>query len=277
MQHPILVTHHGRPRVVILSADEFRRLAEDGRLDEPRPDLPLDQPLESGLASLVANMAEGFVAFDASLRVQAYNSVALLNSMRPLDEMVGKEVDLAQFGERAAVLMARMKRVLRTGEADHFEMRGVDHAHRRYEVRLFPYRGGVAATFTQITELCDLREADEVRRAAAKALDALDALAQFRVSAMGFIEAPNRFFCRVMGFSETELASARLIDVVRPSERHDLAEAMNAVLQGKSSSYLGDVEFLLRHQGSANFKLALTPFDRNGTCVGLVAAAVRSA
>ena len=29
MQGPVLVTHHGRPRLVVLSAEEFARLADD--------------------------------------------------------------------------------------------------------------------------------------------------------------------------------------------------------------------------------------------------------
>ncbi|MGH6996951.1 MAG: type II toxin-antitoxin system prevent-host-death family antitoxin, partial [Phenylobacterium sp.] len=92
MQGPILVTHHGRPRLVILSAEEFSNLTEgapDGRASENAA----TAPVESGRANFIANMFEGFVAFDGELRVRYLNSVASASAGRDPNELIGKAVD----------------------------------------------------------------------------------------------------------------------------------------------------------------------------------------
>lgn len=273
MQGPILVTHHGRPRLVILSAEEFSSLTEGapgGRASENAA----TAPVESGRANFIANMFEGFVAFDGELRVRYLNSVASASAGRDPNELIGKAVDSPEFGEQGSMLAARLRRVLRTGEACQFESKGFFNPHRYFESKAFPFQGGVGVTFSQLTELIDLRRDREISLAREQAIDALGVVSQLNVNAMGFVEETNAAFCDLVGFSEAQIQGARLVDFVAPPLRHDFSQAMNLVMQGKSEGYSGVVEFLVRDQGHISLRLSAARQHHNEVCIGLAVACV---
>lgn len=274
MQGPILVTHHGRPRLVILSAEEFSSLAEGAAGGGGPEPVAATQPVESGRANFIANMFEGFVLFDSDLRVRYLNSVASASAGRDPKELIGKAVDSPEFGEQGTVLAARLRRVLRTGEACQFESKGFFNPHRYFESKAFPFQGGVGVTFSQLTELIDLRRDREVSQAREQAIDALGVVSQLNVNAMGFVEDTNAAFCGLLGFSEAQIRGARLVDFVAPPQRHDFSQAMNLVMQGKSDGYAGVVQFLVRDQGYISLRLSAARQCHNEVCIGLAVACV---
>src|SRR4051794_36060592 len=74
LQAPVRVTHHGRPRVVIVSAAEFERLLTDREESFESPSwTAAAKDAEGALATLMDGMAEGFIALDANLRITAAN------------------------------------------------------------------------------------------------------------------------------------------------------------------------------------------------------------
>lgn len=268
MREPVLVTHHGRPRVVVMGADEYFRLAGERH----QPDVPKASDRGLDTSVLLANMTEGFLAFDAELRLTTMNAAAAISSgLRP-DDMVGRLVDDPRHGEFGTLLAARLRRVLRTGEGSQFEMRGLVHAHRTYEVKAFPFDGGVALTFGQLTELYDLRKAHDIWTARERALAGVVGLIEFAVSTMGFVERPNQAFCRFLGFASSHIESARLVDFVAPAYRHELGDAMNRVLQGRKDDHVATVEIVSRDHDKARLQLSFARVYLNETCTGLAVA-----
>lgn len=275
MQGPVLVTHHGRPRLVVLSADEFVRLSESEGAGAPAAAVGGDSISDLSRDNFIANMFEGFVLFGADLRVRYANSVAVASAGLDPRTLIGKRADSPEFGEQGAVLAARLRRVLRTGEAVQYESKGFFNPHRYFESKAFPFQGGVGVTFSQLTELLDLRRDAEVSRARGQAVDALGIVSQLGVSPMGFIDEANAAFCDLVGFSQSQVLGARLVDFVAPPQRHDFAQAMNLVMQGRSESYAGLVEFLVREQGHVRVKLSAARQTHNDVCTGLAVACVR--
>jgi PAS domain S-box-containing protein len=272
MQGPILVTHHGRPRLVVLSAEEFHRLSEGEVASRPATTAGDDVISDLSRNNFIANMFEGFVFFDAELRVRYANSVAVASAGLEPRELLGKQVDSPEFGEQGTVLAARLRRVLRTGELVQFESKGFFNQHRYFESKAFPFQGGVGVTFSQLTELLDLRHDAEVSRARGQAVDALGVVSQLAVNAMGFIEETNGAFCALVGFSEAQVLGARLVDFVAPPDRHDFAQAMNTVMRGRSEPYGGAIDFLVREQGHVAVRVSAARQMHNDVCTGLAVA-----
>ena len=275
MQGPVLVTHHGRPRLVVLSAEEFARLADDDA-DDAGGSNPAavagEQVGELNRDTFIANMFEGFVSFDRDLRVRHLNAVAFASAGRDPQELIGAAADSPEFGEQGAVLAARLRRVLRTGEVVQFESKGVFNPHRRYENRAFPFQGGVALMFSQLTELLDLRRGAEMYRAQTEAVDALGVVSKLAVNAMGYIEEANDAFCDLVGFPRAQVLGARLVDFVAPPHRHGVAQTLNAVMQGRADTHVGAVEFLVRDQDHVAVRLSVVRQTHNDVCVGLAVA-----
>ncbi len=59
LEAPVIVTHHGRPRVAVVSAGLFFGLTEDGGGGREARERS-----EAALAALLGAMSEAFVAFD---------------------------------------------------------------------------------------------------------------------------------------------------------------------------------------------------------------------
>ena len=272
MQGPVLVTHHGRPRLVVLSAEEFARLADSaGGASAPGP-IVGDQISELNRDTLIANMFEGFVSFDRDLRVRHVNAVAFASAGLDPQALIGKPVDSPEYGEQGVVLAARLRRVLRTGEVAQFESKGVFNPHRLYENRAFPFQGGVALMFSQLTELLDQRRDAEIYRAQTQAVDALGVVSKLAVNAMGFVEETNDAFCDLVGFPRAQVLGARLVDFVAPPHRHDFAQTMNAIMQGRVDSHVGAVDFLVHDQDQVTARLSAVRQTHNDVCVGLAVA-----
>ncbi|WP_312166497.1 type II toxin-antitoxin system prevent-host-death family antitoxin [Phenylobacterium sp.] len=272
MQEPVLVTHHGRPRLVLLSTEEFIKLSRTG--GGPSSDAAGHEDI-AGRDSFLANMFEGFMVFDRDLKVRFLNNVAMSSAGHSSQELVGRAIDGPEFGEQGALLAARLRRVLRTGEALQFESRGFFNQHRFYESKAFPLAGGVGLTFCQLTELYDLRQDLAASRAGAQAVDGLDLVGRLTVNPMGFVQQANLGFCGLVGLPEPEVHGARLLDFFAPASRQTFERDMNALLQGTAETYCGQVELLI---GGApvGVRLSAVRQHHNEVCSGLAIACLVS-
>jgi prevent-host-death family protein len=273
MQEPVLVTHHGRPRLVLLSAEEFVRLSENAA---EQPAEAAEDYIDLARASFLANMFEGFMVFDRDLKVRFLNQVAVSSAGHLPQELVGRLIDDPEFGEQGKLLAERLRRVLRTGEALQFESRGFFNQHRFYESKAFPLGDGVGLTFCQLTELFDLRQDLAAKRAREQAVEGLDLIGQLVVNSMGFVQQANAAFCRLIGAQESEVLGARMGDLVAPASRQTFEKDMSALLQGAAETHAGQVELMICGQPGA-VRLSAVRQRHNDVCTGLVIACMASA
>ena len=262
---PVIITHHGRPRVVLLSADRFASWN-----DAPEAGANFgDQTAETSREALLEHMTEGFIALDPTLRVTKVNPVFEALAARSAGQMVGAHwSDLFPLGTQA-VIAEQMRRVLRTGEAVEFEADSTVQPGRCYGVRVFPYPGGVAALFVNRTEEHSLRGRLGHARAMRAATAALPRLAVARLNIRGVLVEMDDDFLRLAGFSSAELLDCRLTDIVRPSDRRPLTQALEKVLQGGPAARMATA-LLVKAGDERPVELSLAPILHDGAADGVM-------
>ncbi len=262
---PVIITHHGRPRVVLLSADRY---ASWNNL--PAAGVNTDaHAAETSREALLEQMAEGFIALDPTLRVTKVNPVFEALAGRSAGQLVGAGwSDLFPLPTQA-VIAEQMRRVLRTGEAVEFEADSTVQPGRCYGVRVFPYPGGVAALFANRTEEHSLRGRLRHAGAIQTATAALPRLAVARLNIRGVLAEMDKDFLRLTGFSGAELLDCRLTDIVRPSDRRALSQALEKVLQGGPATRV-ETALLVRAGDERPVELSLAPILHDGAADGVM-------
>jgi PAS domain S-box-containing protein len=263
---PVIITHHGRPRVVLLSAERFASWSDAAEAEHSLG----DQTAETSREALLENTTEGFIALDAALRVTKVNPVFEALAARSAGQLVGANwSDLFPLPTQA-VMAEQMRRVLRTGEAVEFEADSTVQSGRHYVVRIFPYPGGVAALFVNRTEEHSLRGRLRYARAMRAATAAMPRLAVARLNIRGVLAEMDDDFLQLTGFSSAELLDCRLTDIIRPLDRRPLTQALERVLQGGPAARMTTC-LLVKAGDERPIELCLAPILRDGASDGVMA------
>lgn len=266
---PVIVTHHGRPRVVMISAEHY---AAAGLAEGPAGfdnDSAL-QTAETARSAILGHMNEAFVALDPDLRIIAVNAVFEDLKGASAAQLVGLAWTEVFSAPVQALIGEQFRRVLRTGETLEFESESTVQSGRCFGVRVFPYPGGVAAVFVNRTEERDLRARLDRAAALETALSVLPGVATARLNIRGLLASMDADFLRLTGFSEAELRDCRLSDIVRPAERRSLTQAVEHALQGDAPARL-PVTLLVKDGAERTVELALATVRRDGVPEGVLA------
>lgn len=271
MQSPVRVTHHGRPRAVLMSVDDFERLGD-------RPASPDDAPqqgLADALQALMGGMGEGFIAVDDQLRIRAVNAVAEAYLGRSAPFLVGRPIGELEQADRSAIFLERLRWVLRAGEATSFVAKTLQTgAARTLSVRAFPYAGGVGVLYANITRQEALQERLEEIEAESLALAAHEGVGVASLDAFGFFARANAGLAAMFGLTIEQVSHVRLIDLVRPSGRGAVADGMNRLLKLETDAFNADVELMCRDGSQTTARLSMTRRMREQTCQGFAAVIV---
>lgn len=266
---PVIVTHHGRPRVVMISAEHY---AAAGLAEGPAS-FDNDSALhtaETARSAILGHMNEAFVALDPDLRIIAVNAVFEDLKGASAAQLVGLAWTEVFSAPVQALIGEQFRRVLRTGETLEFESESTVQSGRCFGVRVFPYPGGVAAVFVNRTEERDLRARLDRAAALETALSVLPGVATARLNIRGVLASMDADFLRLTGFSEAELRDCRLSDIVRPAERRALTQAVEHALQGDAPARL-PVTLLIKDGAERTVELALATVRRDGVPEGVLA------
>ena len=263
---PVIVTHHGRPRVVLISADHYSTWRDEpvGAPDQEQTSFEISR------SAILDHMAEAFVALDAQLNVVAVNHVLEALAGLSATQIVGRSWEPLFPVAARSMVGEQVRRTLRTGEALDFEIQGDGPGQRRYAIRAFPHPEGVALLIRNRTAEREMQH--QLREAAAlsAALALSSEVSTLRLNARGIIETVDARFTDMVGFSAEELRACALPDLVRPRDRAELRSALNAVLQGGAPIRL-TTSLVLRDGGEAPVELALASVMQDLAPDGLVA------
>lgn len=261
---PIIVTHHGRPRVVVVSAEAYKAMVGGDRLGG----IESGYALETQLAAILEHTREGFVALDEQMHILAVNSVLEELVGQPASRMIGRMWGDPYPTPVSPVIGEELRRVIRTGEASEFETYSAKVRGRRYQVRAFPYPGGVAALFVNRTAQNVMREELQDSRAFTQARALLATSGQMKINIRGVIESLDEGFAAITGFVDADLTgSAQLTSIVRPQERRAVARVLETTLQ---SGEPATIEAILLVKGGKELavRLAIAPILRDTTADG---------
>ncbi|MFT3811574.1 MAG: PAS domain S-box protein [Micropepsaceae bacterium] len=255
LEEPLAITHHGRARVMLISADTYERLAT-------RRQPHAAEPIE--LLQFVENCYEGFLAYDADLRLTYMNRVAENYFGRSKADWLGKHVDDGSQGPINPFIRSMMERVLKTGEASEYEAESKIFPGRRLSLRTFPYRGGVATLFQNHTERERLRTLGETARAMRLAVQQTGQTAVVKLDARGWMDTVDPVFTQMTGFEATDLKGIRLINCVVPQDRRHVQQFFDEVgAQMKSGVFTARV--IVKNGEERRFNIAVAPvlYDYN--------------
>ncbi|MBP6876983.1 MAG: PAS domain-containing protein [Phenylobacterium sp.] len=265
---PVIVTHHGRPRVVLVSADYYSASKEDHSF-HPRED---NEPsFETSQHAILDHVTEAFMAVNAQLHITAVNHVFEALVGHSASQLVGRFWEDLFPATARSLMGEQLKRALRTGETLEFEAPGDAPGVRRYGFRAFPYPGGVALLIQNRTAEREMQAQLNEARALDAALSMLPQVMVLRLNVRGVLTTIDPGFAKLLGFSGDELISCRLPDVARPRDRADLTAALEAVLQGGQPSQIATT-LLVKDGGELAVRIGLASVIRDLVPDGLVAA-----
>lgn len=263
MAEAVLVTHHGRPRVVITSADSYTRLGEDAPQYESA-----DRP--AGVDSLVLDrMTQGLVVLDEAERIIRVNRAAAEHFRRPAEMLVGTRLSDLHPGAQSAIQSRIIQRVLRTGEAVTFESPSSLYPGQVFRIDAFAHGGGVAYLFQAVAD-------EETRQSVAdhEAMEALfaahGAAGTAHITPRGTFASVDASLLELSGLREPDLHAIRLTDMVPPSSRPPVRDALEAVLNGSGPRGL-DAEIVAREGHILPVRLALAETRSSFAIDGAVA------
>jgi len=266
LEAPVIVTHHGRPRVAVVSAGLFFGLAGDGTGREARA------RSETALSALLGAISEAFVAFDEHLRVASANHAFEAMAGLSASQLEGLNCLELFPAPNQALIAEQLMRALRAGEIVEFEAGASPSGERRCSMRAFPYPGGVALVMLNRSEERELRRRLESADAFRTATSNLHDVGAARLNVRGVFAELDERFAAMTGFKVDELIDYRLTDVVRPAERHALAARIETVLRTNAPAVV-EATLLVKNGGERMIELSLAPVMEDYAPMGLIAAA----
>jgi prevent-host-death family protein len=266
-QGPLVVTHHGRPRCVLLSAESYRAIAESGALDEDGGETARHGV---GYALLAERIEAGLVELDVDLTITRANSVAGLLLHRAAEHLVGRALAEVAPTFGTGFPGARLRRAAREGEEARFDCPMEDGS--AVSAHVFPWPGGAALLLRR----AGADEAAERAVAEASARDAALAahggVGMVQLTVRGTIAEADTAFATLAGFDRKRLKGVRAIDLMALSARVALADAIERVLSGGGSEAI-DTRLLVNGGDERPVRVALAPMP-SGLAVGGAAMAV---
>lgn len=223
LRQPISITHHGRERLVLATPEAFRTDESDNRSSDAVVSCRADR------ATVLENLEDAYLAFDAQMRITASNAVAETFAGRAAEDLHGAALIDVMPQPIASIMHDRALRALRGKKTEAFEASAFDG--RRVQARLFPLAEGVGALFSNITELYSLRRRLEEAHALDAALTLHSRAASIRLDVRARIEAVDEIFCRWSGFRSEDVIGHRFLDLISPSQRRETGELIERVLR----------------------------------------------
>lgn len=238
---PVVVTHHGRPRLVLLSASRYQQLVETGAalLDD------VGDATELRLATLVDQLDAGFVAFDPQLRITAINALAGTYLRMRRDAAIGREPGEEMPDLGRSIARTHLARTLASGEASLFDAPSLAYPGQWLRLQTFPFGDGVGLLFRNVTGERSLRRLDEARTSFEAALGVHGAIGTGTLSQRATFIGADAGLTAMTGRTPDALEHVRLADLLPPARRAAAGAEIEAVLTGGGarafeSALLGD-------------------------------------
>ena len=143
---PVVVTHHGRPRVAIVSIEDYEKLKA--------AKAPPDGTYRRKLSIVLDCIQECYVSLDRDWTIVSVNRMAELFIGMSRDELVGLDWRTAFPNTRGSVAEDHLRRVFAHGEVVAFETTSLTHPPRTVAIRMFPLPlpgGGAGILFSTVS------------------------------------------------------------------------------------------------------------------------------
>lgn len=247
-QAPVIVTHHGRSRCILLSAVAYADLTRN-----PAPvDRETEQPFT--MEVLMEEIDVAFLATDANLNIVDANTNATISLATGRNQLSGQPLATLCPDLVEGLAGIRLKRVLRTGERQR-----IRHAIRGRiaDIHIVPSPGGLAIAWRSAEEDEALQRSSMERDALRRLLSMDSRIGTIRLSPRATIAQPDPAFCAMCGISAERLAGARLADLMSRHARTALNDAIEQVFGSVGQAHL-DGTLVANDGGEIPVHIAMT-------------------
>ena len=250
---PLTITHHGRPRYVLVSNERWQEVSQAEHGERPKPD---QDTLEFAL--LMKHMDGGLVIIDNDLKVIQSSSEATMLLGHARGEVIGRRIDeiLPQVGCGPAI--ACIRHVSRTGEETHFELPGETPQHPPLRIKAFLWPNGVAL----IVRVFHDRNFDKTAidgEALERACAAHGYIATIKLTVRATIAQLDARFAALTGLAPGQLKGTRFADLIVPASRAAVREAIEVVLEGSAPSRAFGSKILTNAGVEVPVRISITP------------------
>lgn len=229
---PIVVTHHGRERLVVLSPDRFRELASnDAGCARPAAEAASVQERLTELEIVAEHLDDCFVAFDRNQRIVRVNRGFCAYLRMARGQLEGRTIAEAVPQSRGSLGCSNVARALETGQSATLEVPSLIYPGRWMRVKTFPFPSGSACLLGDITEEVEAREAVDIHFATRQAMVAHGLAGRCVLTARATFREVDAAFAALLGLEPEGLLRARFTDIFPASCRTQARECVEAVLE----------------------------------------------
>lgn len=268
MSTPVVVTHHGRPRVVIQSFDAIRQMRSElsvAARGEARH--------ERALMAVLNHMVEGFIALDRDLRIVMVNQGFEDMTGSCASQLAGKV--LRDEFPAHVVFYDFVYRTLKLGEACEFDIASMLEPGRTYRARAFPYNGGVGVTLLSRAEDQVRMRKDAAAAARLQSVLALPGVCTATVNLRGLLMEVSEALADLTGFEAADLASVQLAQLMKPATKYRVTEALEAAIEAKEKT-AATVVLLTKGLTETPVNIAFAPVVQDGVVTAVSMALARA-
>lgn len=220
---PVVVTHHGRPRCVLLSANSFDALRQPDNVEAGAGQVRLEQDI------LAERIDAGFLVLDQLLDVVAANTMASVLFETGREEMAGARLSELIPDFIDGVVEAQLRRALRYRESvrTSIALKG-----ERLHLHAFPWPGGLAMTLkpAQGDEGSGHAEAENAAFRTLIQMD--DGVGVAALTVRGTLGKVDDGFAALVRLDAQRLQGVRLLDLIPRNDRMTVGSAIESVLCG---------------------------------------------
>lgn len=270
LTEPVVVTHHGRPRLVLQSVEAY-----EASRSRSNATAAIEAPGADIVPQLMNHMTEAFAAYDPELRIVEMNRAYEAFFDLGRGEAIGKTfLETFPDAERS-ITHDRLQRTIRTGQSFRFETQSAVQTGRRIAVSIFPVRGGAGLLFTNTTEQELLSENQDSYTALVEALCAHPAISAARLDSRGRIVGQHSKLALLLGIAEADLLGGRIYDLVVSRDRRRLQDAYELSWEEREPREV-EAEFMQRGGEDIPLRITFSPVIHDFTVKSALMVATRA-
>lgn len=224
-ERPVTILHHGRPRSVLLSLEQYSQLLMgQGNQDEHA------ERLRVQLDIVLANITCLFVQVDRNLQVTRTNNAAAAFFNQNPRSLVGQPLDdLLPKPEANSVIQATRK-VLATGLAERARIKAVDAEHL---IDVIPFPAGAALFGTDVAASAEREELNARCTAEEQLFAMMTGLAVGEAGPDGRLIGVHPSLTRLLRFRPEWIGNTQFCDLFDAGSRRKCSLHLAHVLTGK--------------------------------------------
>ncbi|MEP9360861.1 PAS domain-containing protein [Sphingomonas sp. KR3-1] len=258
MHGPVTITYHGRPRYVLLAAENWDAERSISEGESARRELEYQ--------FLVEHMDGGLLITDPELRITDSSSAAALILGRAAATLIGKTIADVLPSATHVTMLASLRHVLRTGEQAQFDLLLGEETGTRLRVRAFPWVDGVALLL-RVSYDGDEEARLAEQAALEKARQAHGRIEVLRLTVRGTVTAVEPEFAARVGLTRERILGLRFVDLLAVHDRTIAREAIERVLSGRAGAEAFEARLLSGGAEEIGARISIAPLA-SGYAVG---------